>query len=266
MEKVTASKLKEMKQKGEKISVLTAYDYGTSKLLNEAEIDVLLVGNSLGMVKLGYENTLPVTVEDIFYHCKAVKRGNSRALLVADMPFMSYEANKKDAVYNAGRLVKEGGAEAVKIEGGLEYFDTIKSIIKTKIPVMGHLGLTPQSINQIGGFKVQGRDEKIAEKILNEAIELEKLGAFAIVLECIPDKLSEQISKALTIPTIGIGAGIHCDGQVLVTDDMLGLFSDFKPKFVKRYANLKSEIINAVKTYRSEVKEGKFPQEENTYK
>ena len=266
MEKMTVTKLRAMKQKGEKIAMLTAYDFSTAKMLNEAGIDVILVGDSLGMVKLGYENTLPVTVEDIFYHCRAVKRGNSSALLVADMPFMSYEANKKDAVYNAGRMVKEGGAEAVKIEGGSEYFDTIKAIIKTKIPVMGHLGLTPQSINQLGGYKVQGREEKNAERILSEALELEKAGVFAIVLECIPDQLSEQITKSLSIPTIGIGAGLSCDGQVLVTDDMLGLFSEFKPKFVKRYADLRPQIIQALKTYRSEVKESKFPAEENTYK
>jgi len=266
MDKITTTKLKEMKQKGERIAMLTAYDFSTAKMLNKAGIDVILVGDSLGMVKLGYENTLPVTVEDIFYHCRAVKRGNSRALLVADMPFMSYEANKKDALYNAGKMVKEGGAEAVKIEGGSEYFDTIRAIIKTKIPVMGHLGLTPQSINQLGGFKVQGRDEEKAEKIISEALELEKYGVFALVLECVPEKLSEAITKKLSIPTIGIGAGAACDGQVLVTDDMLGLFGEFKPKFVKQYANLGPQIIEAVKNYRDEVKEGKFPSEEHSYK
>ncbi|MFC1501248.1 3-methyl-2-oxobutanoate hydroxymethyltransferase, partial [Elusimicrobiota bacterium] len=186
MNKITTSKLLEMKKKNDKITMLTAYDYSTAKLLNEANIDIILVGDSLGMVKLGYENTLPVTIEDIFYHCKAVKRGNSRALLIADMPFLSYEINTKDAVYNAGKIVKEGGAEAVKIEGGLEYLDIIKAIIKVKIPVMGHLGLTPQSINQLGDYKVQGRTGEKANEIITAAKELEKAGVFAIVLECIP--------------------------------------------------------------------------------
>ncbi len=266
MDKITVTKLKEMKQSGNKITMLTAYDFSTAKVLNEAGIDIILVGDSLGMVKLGYENTLPVTVEDIFYHTKAVKRGNSRALLVADMPFMSFETNKIDALCNAGRMVKEGGAEAVKIEGGIDYIETIKSIIRTKIPVMGHLGLTPQAINQLGGYKVQGREEEAAEKILFEARELEKAGVFAIVLECIPEKLSQKITKTLSVPTIGIGAGPFCDGQVLVTDDMIGLFAEFKPKFVKRYLNLRPQIVDAVKQYCAEVKEGKFPSEEHTYK
>ncbi|MHB9155045.1 MAG: 3-methyl-2-oxobutanoate hydroxymethyltransferase [Endomicrobiales bacterium] len=265
-DKVTTVKLAEMKQRGEKIAMLTGYDYSMAKALNEAGVDVVLVGDSLGMVKLGYENTLPVTVEDICYHCKAVKRGNSRALLVADMPFMSYETKPGDAVANAGSLVKEGGAQAVKIEGGQEFLETIKAIITAKIPVMGHLGLTPQAIHRLGGFKVQGRSEKTAEELVAAAKALDKAGVFAIVLECIPLLLAKEITENISIPTIGIGAGPHCDGQVLVLDDLLGLFSDFTPRFVKRYANLRPQVLDAVKQYCREVKDGSFPAEENVFK
>lgn len=266
LNKITVSTLIEMKQQKKRISMLTCYDYSMAKILNEAEIDVLLVGDSLGMVKLGYENTLPVTVEDIIYHCKSVKKGNSNALLVADMPFMSYEKSIEDAVFNAGRLIKEGGAEAVKIEGGIEYISAIKAIVSAKIPVMGHIGLTPQAVNQLGGYKVQGRDKKSFEKLIIAAKELEKAGVFSIVLECVPSELAEKIKRLISIPLIGIGAGPHCDGQVLVLDDMLGMFSEFKPKFVKRYLNLNAQIKDAVKLYNSEVKENKFPTAEYFYK
>ncbi len=263
--KVTTTRLREMKQRSEKIAVLTCYEYGMAKILNEAGMDVLLVGDSLGMVKLGYENTLPVTVDDIVYHCKAVRRGNSRALLIADMPFMSYEASETEAITNAGRIIKEGGAEAVKIEGGKEIASTVEALVCAKIPVMGHIGLTPQSINQLGGYKVQGKNEETAEKLVADAKFLEKAGVFALVLECIPSELAQEISAALAIPTIGIGAGPRCDGQVLVTDDILGLYGDRQPKFVKKYMNLRPQIIDAVKQYCSDVKKSEFPSKEHTY-
>lgn len=265
-DKVTATTLIDMKKRGEKIVVLTAYDYSMAKILNEAGIDVILVGDSLGMVKLGYENTLPVTVDDICYHARAVKRGNSSALIVADMPFMSYEASPRDAVNRAGDLVKNGGAEAVKVEGGAEYADTVKAIIKAKIPVMGHIGLTPQAIHRMGGFKVQGRGEKAAQKLVADAKALAKAGVFAMVLEGLPEALAARITKSVPVPTIGIGAGAGCDGQVLVIDDILGIYSDFKPRFVKRYANLRPQILDAVKQYRREVKEGSFPDAEHVFK
>lgn len=266
MDKITTTKLIEMKKSGEKIVMLTGYDFGMAKLLNEAGIEVILVGDSIGMVKLGYENTLPVTMDDILYHLKAVRRGNSRALLVADMPFMSYEVKIEDAVSNAGKLVKSGGAEAVKIEGGTEIIPMIKAIISAKMPVMGHIGLTPQSVHQLGGYKVQGRNYKTREKLIDAAKELEEAGIFSLVLECIPENLAKEITSQLSIPTVGIGAGPGCDGQVLVLDDMLGLFSDFKPKFVKRYLNLRPQILEAIKQYYRDVKESKFPTEEYVYK
>ena len=268
MDKITTTKLKEMKKSGEKIAMLTAYDFSMAQMLNEAGIEVLLVGDSLGMVKRGYENTLPVTVEDILFCTRAVKAGNSKALLVADMPFMSFEISPEDAVRNAGRLVKEGGAEAVKIEGGVEVIEQIKSIIRAKIPVMGHIGLTPQAINQLGGFKVQGRNHDSAEKLMDAAKELEKAGIFALVLECVPEAVGGLISASISIPTIGIGAGVKCDGQVLVIDDVLGLYHEqaFKPKFVKKYADLRKEIVKAAGEYKREVKEKIFPSEEHSYK
>jgi len=266
MDKITTTKLLEMKKNGDKIVMLTAYDYSMAKLLNEAGIDVLLVGDSLGMVKRGYENTLAVTVEDVVLYTKAVKAGNSRALLIADMPFMSFEVSPQEAVRNAGKMVKNGGAEAVKIEGGEEVIDRIKAIIAAKIPVMGHIGLTPQAINQLGGFKVQGRNDKAAAKLIITAKKLEKAGVFALVLEAVPAALSAKLSAALSIPVIGIGAGAECDGQVLVVDDILGLFAEFRPKFVKRYANLKELILKAARDYKREVKEKIFPSEEYSYK
>jgi 3-methyl-2-oxobutanoate hydroxymethyltransferase len=219
----------------------------------------------LGNVKLGYENTLPVSLKDMIYHTKSVKRAVAGALLVTDMPFMSYEMGAKNAVKNAGRIIKEGGAEAVKIEGGREIIEQVKAIINAKIPVVGHLGLTPQAINMFGGFKVQGKTKEAKAKLVADALALENAGVFAIVLEAIPEQLAKDVTKRLKIPTIGIGAGRFCDGQVLVIDDMIGMFTDFTPKFVKKYANVGETIKIAVKNYIQEVKEGKFPQEANVY-
>ncbi|MDR1721254.1 MAG: 3-methyl-2-oxobutanoate hydroxymethyltransferase [Endomicrobium sp.] len=266
MNKKTVSTILEKKHANEKITMLTCYDYVTAKLISSQGIDIILVGDSLGNVKLGYENTLYVTLEDMIYHTKSVKRGNNGALLVTDMPFMSYEITVEDAVKNAARIIKEGGAEAVKVEGGIEIADKIKAISNAKIPVVGHLGFTPQAINKIGGFKIQGRTEDKYDKLVEDAKALEKAGVFAVVLEAVPERLAEEVTRCLEIPTIGIGAGRYCDGQVLVIDDMLGMFTDFTPKFVKKYANLSEVIKTAVRDYIDEVKEGKFPQEGNIYK
>ncbi|MCL2144594.1 MAG: 3-methyl-2-oxobutanoate hydroxymethyltransferase [Endomicrobia bacterium] len=264
--KKTVSTIAEMKRGGQKISMLTCYDYTMSKLISSQGIDILLVGDSLGNVKLGYENTIPVTIEDMIYHTKTVKRGNAGALLVTDMPFMSYEISVQDAVYNAARLIKEGGAEAVKVEGGIEIIDKVKAILDAKIPVMGHLGLTPQAINKFGGFKVQAREEGAQKKLIEDAKALEDAGVFSIVLEAITESFAKTVAETLKIPVIGIGAGRYCDGQVLVIDDILGTFTDFTPKFVKKYANVGETVKEAVKNYINEVRDGKFPSEENTYK
>lgn len=264
-DKVTTPKLVEMKQKGVKITALTAYDFLTARLLDAAGVDVLLVGDSLGMVMLGYENTLPVTVDEVLHHTKAVKRGNARALLVADMPYLSYELDAREAVRNAGRLVKEGGAEAVKLEGGIEVAGAVKELVKTNIPVMGHLGLTPQAIHRFGGYKVQGRQPQDAEKMLTDAKVLEGAGVFALVLEAIPPDLAREITRKVAVPTIGIGAGPHTDGQILVTHDLLGLTGDAPPKFVKRYASLREAAAQAVSAYCQEVRDGAFPQPEHAY-
>ncbi len=261
---VTTTKLIEMKQKGVKIAALTAYDAPTARLLNEAGVDVVLVGDSVGNVKLGYENTLPVTLEEMLHHLKAVKRGNSRALLVADMPFLTYEIDPKETLRHAGLLVKEGGAQAVKLEGGLEISPMIKELLKINIPVMGHLGLTPQAIHRLGGYKVQGRRPQDAEKMVTDAKILEGAGAFALVLECVPSELAREITRKLSIPTIGIGAGPHCDGQVLVTDDLLGL-SEGSLKFVKRYAELRPTVLKAFGSFCREVREGAFPAPEHEF-
>jgi len=266
MNKKTVSAIIQKKQDKQKIAVLTCYDYAMSKILSSQDIDILLVGDSLGMVKLGYESTLPVTVEDMIYHTKAVKRGNSGALIVTDMPFMSYEISAQEAVRNAARIIKEGGAEAVKVEGGAEIAEKVKAILDAKIPVMGHLGLTPQAINKFGGFKVQARSEDGRKKLIEDAKVLEQAGVFAIVLEAMPEDAAKAAGEAVSVPTIGIGAGKYCDGQVLVIDDMLGMFPDFTPKFVKKYANLGETVKTAVKNYIDDVREGKFPSEENTYK
>jgi 3-methyl-2-oxobutanoate hydroxymethyltransferase len=262
---VTTAKLLEMKQKGVKITALTAYDAPTARLLNEAGVDVVLVGDSVGMVKLGYENTLPVTLDEILHHTKAVKRGNSRALLVADMPYLSYELDVKETLRNAGRMIKEGGAHAVKLEGGLEIAGMVKELLKINIPVMGHLGLTPQALHRFGGYKVQGRKPQEAEKMLTDAKILEGAGAFAIVLECVPPALAREITRKLSIPTIGIGAGSHCDGQILVSDDMLGLSEGASLKFVKRYADLRPQMLKAVSAYCREVQTGSFPSAEHEF-
>lgn len=253
------------KQKNERLTMLTAYDYSTAKLIDASGIDSVLVGDSLGMVMLGYEDTLSVTMEDMIHHTKAVARGVKDALVVSDLPFMSYQTSVYDAVVNAGRLIKEGRAQAVKLEGGLEVCPQIKAIVEASIPVMAHLGLTPQSVNAFGGFKVQGKDEEAARSLIEQAKAVEAAGAFAVVLECIPAKLAELITKSISIPTIGIGAGNGCDGQVLVYQDMLGLYSDFTPKFVKRYAEIGSQMENAIEDYISEVKSGAFPAAEHTF-
>ena len=264
--KNTVVTFKEAKQKNEKLSMLTAYDYSTAKIIDEAGINGILVGDSLGMVCLGYEDTLSVTMEDMIHHTSAVTRGAKNTLVVADMPFMSYQTCVYDAVVNAGRLIKEGRAQAVKLEGGIEVCDKIEAIVKASIPVMGHIGLTPQSVNAFGGFKVQGKDEEAAKKLIDEALAIEKAGAFAVVLECVPAKLAAIISEKLSIPTIGIGAGVNCDGQILVYQDMLGVFSDFTPKFVKKYENLGEKMNIAFRKYIEEIKDGVFPAEEHSFK
>ena len=266
MAKITTSTFKAHKMNNEKITVLTAYDYSMASLLDQAGIECLLVGDSLGMTMLGYEDTLSVTMEDMLHHTKAVKRGAKSAMVVADMPFLSYHISDEEAVRNAGRFLKEAGAHAIKLEGGINIKSRIQAIVAAQIPVMGHLGLTPQSVNMFGGFKVQGKSEKQARQLIEEAKMLEEIGCFAVVLECVPAKLAKLISEQLTIPTIGIGAGNGCDGQVLVIQDMLGMFTDLTPKFVKQYANLKASIIEAATLYAKEVKEGSFPEEKHTFK
>ena len=264
--KNTVATARQQKKDGDKITMLTAYDYSTAKLMDEAGINMLLVGDSLGMVMLGYEDTLSVTMEDMIHHTAAVARGAKNALVVGDMPFMSYQASVYDAVVNAGRLMKEGRCNAVKLEGGAAVCPQIKAITEASIPVMAHIGLTPQSVNAFGGFKVQGKSEEAARRILDEAKAVEEAGAFAVVLECVPAKLAELITKTVNIPTIGIGAGAGCDGQVLVYQDMLALFSDFKPKFVKHFADVGSVMREGFKAYIEEVKAGTFPVEEHTFK
>lgn len=264
-QKFTVKSFRESKENNRKISMLTAYDYSMAKLLDAAGVDSILVGDSLGMVFQGNASTLPVTLDEVIYHTRAVVRGVKNALVVADMPFLSYHVSREEAVRNAGRLIKEGGAEAVKMEGGALFIETIKAVVDAQIPVMGHIGLTPQSVNVFGGFKVQGKEEQSAKQILEDARLLEEAGVFAITLECIPDKLAQLITSSLRIPTIGIGAGKGCDGQVLVINDMLGMYSDFVPKFVKQYAKLNVEITAAVRSYASDVKEGRFPADEHTF-
>lgn len=263
--KNTTSTILQAKQEGKKISMLTAYDYSTAKLMDEAGVNMILVGDSLGNVILGYEDTISVTMEDMIHHSAAVARGAKNAMVVCDMPFMSYQASVYDAVVNAGRLMKEGRAQAVKLEGGKEVCPQIQAIVAASIPVVAHLGLTPQSINAFGGYKVQGKTEAAARKLIEDAKAVEAAGAFAVVLECVPAKLAKLVTEIISIPTIGIGAGAGCDGQVLVYQDMLGMFSDYKPKFVKQYANVGAIIKDSVKSYIDEVQEGSFPAEEHTY-
>lgn len=264
--KNTTTSIMQMKNSGHKISMLTAYDYTTARLLDEAGVNTILVGDSLGNVILGYEDTISVTVEDMIHHSAAVARGAKNALVVTDLPFMSYQTSVYDAVVNAGRLMKEGRAGAVKLEGGKEVCPQIKAIVSAGIPVVAHLGLTPQSINTFGGFKVQGKTEAAAKKLIEDAKAVEEAGAFLLVLECVPAKLAKLVTESINIPTIGIGAGAGCDGQVLVIYDMLGMFSDFKPKFVKHFANAGDMIREAVKTYIAEIGDGTFPAEEHCYK
>lgn len=264
--KNTVVTFKEAKAKGEKLTMLTAYDYSTAKLVDGAGINAILVGDSLGNVVLGYPDTISVTMEDMIHHSVAVSRGIKDTLLICDMPFMSYQTSVYDAVVNAGRLMKEGRAHAVKLEGGQEMEETIRAIVNASIPVCAHIGLTPQSINAFGGFKVQGKGEEAAQKLLDDARAVERAGAFAVVLECVPAALAKKVSEEIFIPTIGIGAGADCDGQVLVYQDMLGMFTDFKPKFVKHYANVGEIMTEAFKAYDAEVKAGVFPAQEHTYK
>lgn len=265
MGKITTFKVQQMKREGQKISMLTAYDYSMAKLLDEAGIEMLLVGDSLGQVMLGYDSTIPVTMDEMIHHVKAVARGSQNSMVVADMPFMSYHLTLEESVRNAGRFLKEGGANAVKLEGGAQIAETVKAIVNVGIPVVGHLGLTPQSINVLGGYRVQGKDDEGAKKLISDAKALEAAGAFAIVLEAIPAPLAEVITREINIPTIGIGAGKGCDGQVLVIYDFLGLFSDFTPKFVKKFANLKPLVMEALASYKKELQEGTFPGVEHSY-
>ena len=264
--KNTVLTFQQAKENGEKLTMLTAYDYSTAKLIDEAGVNSILVGDSLGNVILGYEDTISVTMEDMIHHGAAVARGAKNALVVIDMPFMSYQTSVYDALVNAGRLMKEGRGDAVKLEGGVEVCPQIKAIVDAGIPVCAHIGLTPQSINAFGGFKVQGKSEAAAKKLLEDAKAVEEAGAFAVVIEGVPAKIAALITEQLHIPTIGIGAGKDCDGQVLVYQDMLGMFSDFTPKFVKRYANIGEVIKEAFQNYIKEVQDGVFPAEENTYK
>ena len=265
-DKVTIHSLKRLKQIGQKICMVTAYDAAFARIFDEAGADVILVGDSLGMVVQGHASTLPVTMEQMIYHCAAVTRGAKRAHVVGDLPFMSYQSSIEEAVKNAGRLVAEGGAESVKLEGGEEFAETVERIVRASIPVMGHLGLTPQSVHKMGGYVVQGRDEQTAQRILRDAIALEQAGCYSLVLEGVPLELAQAVTSKLSIPTIGIGAGLHCDGQVLVCYDLLGMNPDFKPKFVKQYVNLYEAVQQAAKTFFSEVRSEAFPDEAHSFK
>lgn len=254
------------KKEHKKQTMLTAYDYSTAKLIDEADVNSILVGDSLGMVCLGYEDTLSVTMEDMIHHTRAVTRGAKNALVVADMPFMSYQTSTYDAVVNAGRLIKEGHAQAVKLEGGATVCEQIRAIVNASIPVCAHIGMTPQSVNAFGGFKVQGKGEEAAQKILDDARRVQEAGAYAVVLECVPAALAKKITETLDIPTIGIGAGADCDAQVLVYQDMIAMFSDFTPKFAKTFANAGAVMMEGFKAYIKEVEEGTFPAKEHTFK
>ncbi len=262
--KVTTLSLRQKKERGEPITMLTAYDYPTALAEDQAGIDSILVGDSLGMVVLGYPNTLPVTMDDMLHHCKAVARGAKFALLIGDMPFMSYQASTEEAVRNAGRFLQEAGMDAIKLEGGRERVEAVRAIVSAGIPVMGHLGLTPQSVNQLGGFRPQGKTASDAKRLIEDALLLEDAGCFSIVIESVPAKLAKLISNKLSIPTIGIGAGVGCDGQVLVTHDLLGLFDRFTPRFVKKYADFHSEMQRAFTEYMADVQSRSFPTTEHS--
>ena len=267
MKQITTATIKQMKQNGEPITMVTAYDYAMAKNVCEAGIEMILVGDSLGNVVLGYNSTVPVTMDEMIHHTKAVMRGAQGALVVGDMPFMSYQASLVDGMYNAARFLKETGCAAVKLEGGSEVCELVHKLTQAGIPVVGHIGLTPQSVNQLGGFKVQGKSAEAAQKLLDDARSLAQAGAFSIVLECVPELLAKKVTESLpTAATIGIGAGKYCDGQVLVCNDLLGFTDGFCPKFVKRYADVHGEIVNAVKGYITDVKARSFPAAEHTFK
>jgi len=265
MAKASILELKEKKRLGKKFAVLTACDCPTAKILDEAGYELILVGDSLAMVCLGYRDTLPVTMDEMIHHTAAVSRGVQRALVIGDMPFMSYQISGEDAVRNAGRMIKEGGADCVKLEGGKNVLDKVDAVVRAGIPVMGHIGLTPQSATQLGGFKVQGAEAEAARALMEDAKALEAAGAFAVIIECVPSNLGAKITEALKIPTIGIGAGPHCDGQVLVFHDIVGLFDRFKPKFAKRYANVHADIKKAVEEFKNEVEAGEFPDKDHSF-
>ncbi len=264
--KFTNNSFRKYKSEGVKITMLTAYDYYSALFTEKAEVDTILVGDSLGMVVMGYEDTTKVTMEDMLHHVKCVRRGAPETFVVVDMPFLSYNINIHETLKNAGRLIQEGGADAVKVEGGERSFETIKAILNLQIPVVAHLGMTPQSVNMTGGFKVQAKREEDIKQTIKDAVELDKMGVSAIVLECIPPDVAEHISSIISAPTIGIGAGKGCDGQVLVYQDLLGVTTEFKPKFVKQYANLKDDIVDSIQEYNREVKNGVFPDLEHSYK
>ncbi len=266
MAKVTINDLLKKKSEGKKITMLTAYDFPFARIVDEAGVDAILVGDSLAMVVQGLENTLPVKMDEMLYHTKMVSRAAEHAMVVGDMPFMSYQVSVPDAVWNAGRFLKEAGAQAVKMEGGSEVLEHIRAMTRAEIPVLAHIGLTPQSIHRMGGYKVQGKTEEAQKRLIEEALAVEEAGAFALILEAIPLELAKTITEKLTIPTIGIGAGPHCDGQVLVIHDLLGMFERFVPKFVKRYASLKDDALKAVKAYIEDVEKGDFPSEEQSFK
>ncbi len=263
--KITPVDVQAMKNEGKKISMLTAYDYPLALLEDRAGIDIILVGDSVGMTVLGYENTIPVTMEEMIHHTKAVTRGAKYALIIGDMPFMSYNTSEREAILNAGRFMKEGGADAVKLEGGASVKEIVRTIVKAGIPVMGHIGLTPQTISMLGGFKVQGKDAQAAQKIIDDALLLEDAGAFSVLLEAVPAPIAKRVTERLKVPTIGIGAGVHCDGQVLVVHDLLGLFDRFTPKFAKRYVNLSEMILKAFDAYREDVLKGSFPTDQHSF-
>lgn len=265
MAKITVATLKERKQRKTPITMLTSYDYAMARMVDNAGIDMILVGDSLGNVVLGYESTIPVTVDDMIHHAKAVCRGVNQAMVVVDMPFMSYQISVVDALRNAGRIMKESGAQAVKVEGGKEIIEVVRAMVDAGIPVVGHLGLTPQSIHQLGGFKVQGKDMETAQKMIDDAKLLADAGVCALVLECVPEKLAQKITDTIHVPTIGIGAGNVCDGQVLVVNDMLGMYSDFTPKFVKKFADLSKLMQEAIEEYKQEVINREFPAKEHTF-
>ncbi len=265
MARITPPEIVAKKQNGEKITMLTAYDYSMAAMIDQAGVDMILVGDSLGMVVLGYESTVPVTMEEMLHHAKAVSRGARQALVVGDMPFMSYQVNPEDAVKNAGRFIKEAGCQAIKLEGGIEQAQTIEAIVKAGIPVVGHIGLTPQTATALGGYKLQAKDAESARKLLDDGRAVAEAGAFALVIECVPSGIGKAVSESVHIPTIGIGAGPHCDGQVLVTNDLLGMFEKFTPKFVKKFADLSPIIKDAFSRYVDEVKSGEFPDEEHSF-